>query len=525
MIPKWTEGNAVPSEKTPYVITINPVEKPRDLKIRIAAYARVSSASEDQHNSFEAQVKYYTTLISSKDNWSLVEIYADEGVTGTSAEKRKDFQRLLADCRRGLIDKILVKSISRFARNTKECLETIRELKLLGIGVQFEKENIDTSRISGELMTALFASFAQTESESISGNMRCSYQKRMQNGTFNTCYAPYGYRLENGKLVIQKDEAEVVRYIFSAYLNGTSSCQIAAYLAKHEQSNRQWKQKNVEYILQNERYAGNALLQKTYTTDMLPHQKKRNKGERTMYFIQESNLPIISEEIFEQVQNLRLVRKKKYTCNANPQSLSRVMLCWNCGRMLRTKQVREKIYMTCRVHERDLNACPLLPIPETDVHQAFLRLYYKLKHHGEFLAEMVESFQMLRNRRMLWSTDIVDLNKKISELYSQNQMLASLKQQGLIDPDFFISQSNELAEQIRTLKQKKEGMMETDKDEIIEKTEYILEVLEMGPDFLDSFDGELFAELIDCVIAESKHLLIFRLKNGLELTESIEGTV
>ena len=201
------------------------------------------------------------------------------------------------------------------------------------------------------------------------------------------------------------------------------------------------------------------------------------------------------------------------------------MLCWNCGRMLRPKQVREKIYMTCRVHERDLNACPLLPIPETDVHQAFLRLYYKLKHHGEFLAEMVESFQMLRNRRMLWSTDIVDLNKKISELYSQNQMLASLKQQGLIDPDFFISQSNELAEQIRTLKQKKEGMMETDKDEIIEKTEYILEVLEMGPDFLDSFDGELFAELIDCVIAESKHLLIFRLKNGLELTESIEGTV
>ena len=132
---------------------------------------------------------------------------------------------------------------------------------------------------------------------------------------------------------------------------------------------------------------------------------------------------------------------------------------------------------------------------------------------------------MLRNRRMLWSTDIVDLNKKISELYSQNQMLASLKQQGLIDPDFFISQSNELAEQIRTLKQKKEGMMETDKDEIIEKTEYILEVLEMGPDFLDSFDGELFTELIDCVIAESKHLLTFRLKNGLELTESIEGTV
>lgn len=525
MIPKWMEGNAAPSDKTPYVITINPVDKPIDLKIRIAAYARVSSASEDQHNSFEAQVKYYTTLISSKDNWTLVDIYADEGVTGTSAEKRKDFQRLLADCRRGLIDKILVKSISRFARNTKECLETIRELKLLGIGVQFEKENIDTSRISGELMTALFASFAQAESESISGNMRWSYQKRMQNGSFNTCRAPYGYRLENGRLLIRKDEAEVIRYIFSAYLNGTSTYQIAVYLAEHEHGKRQWKYKNVEYILQNERYAGNALLQKRYTTDMLPHKKKRNKGEKMMYFIHESNDPIISQEVFEQVQRLRQTRRKKYTFDKNPRSLSKVMRCGNCGKMLRPKQVREKIYMTCRVHEQDLNACPLLPIAEIDVHQAFLRLYYKLKHHGEFLVEMVESFQILRNRRMLWNIDIVDLNKKISELYSQNQMLASLKQQGLIDPDFFISQSNELAVQIRTLKQKKESLMETEKDETIEKTEYILETLELGPDFLDSFDGELFTELIDCVIAKSKHLLIFRLKNGLELTESIEGTV
>lgn len=170
----------------------------------------------------------YTTLISRKENWSMVDIYADEGITGTSAEKREDFQRLMADCRRGLIDRVLVKSISRFARNTKECLEAIRELKLLGIGVYFEKENIDTATMSGEMMTALFASFAQAESESISGNMRWSYQRRMQSGEFITCKAPFGYRLRNGTLEIEESEAEIIRLIFNRYLSGHSAADIAS---------------------------------------------------------------------------------------------------------------------------------------------------------------------------------------------------------------------------------------------------------------------------------------------------------
>lgn len=174
-----TDGSMALQEKQCRVITIEATEKQQDIKLRVAAYARVSSASDDQLNSFAAQNRYYADLISGKENWSMVDIYADEGITGTSAEKREDFQRLLADCHRGLIDRILVKSISRFARNTTECLETIRELKALGISIYFEKENIDTSTMSGEMMTAIFAAFAQAESESISGNMRWSYQKRV----------------------------------------------------------------------------------------------------------------------------------------------------------------------------------------------------------------------------------------------------------------------------------------------------------------------------------------------------------
>lgn len=233
----------------------------------------------------------------------------DEGITGTSAEKREDFQRLLADCRRGLIDRVLVKSISRFARNTKECLEAIRELKSLGVGVCFEKENIDTATMSGEMMTALFASFAQAESESISGNMRWSYQRRMQSGKFITCKAPFGYRLKNGTLEIEESEAKIVRQIFDMYLSGYSKADIAGEITKlgvpTRDGNTYWQQTTISYVLQNERYSGNALLQKKYTTNTLPYQKKRNNGEKDQYFVTGSNQPIISQEVFDAAQSLK----------------------------------------------------------------------------------------------------------------------------------------------------------------------------------------------------------------------------
>ena len=164
-----TDGNlAVTGQKK--VIVIEAAERPQNVKLRVVAYIRVSSDSEDQLNSFAAQNQYYSTLISSKKNWTMTDIYADRGITGTSAEKRDGFQQLLTDCRRGLIDRVLCKSISRFARNTTECLEAIRELKTLGIGISFEKEGIDTSKVSGEMLTAIFAALAQAESESISKN-------------------------------------------------------------------------------------------------------------------------------------------------------------------------------------------------------------------------------------------------------------------------------------------------------------------------------------------------------------------
>ena len=202
------------------VIVIESSGRPEAQKLRVAAYARVSTDSADQANSFHAQMEHYQRMIAANENWTMIDVYADRGVSGTSAKKRPDFQRMLTDCRQGKIDKILVKSISRFARNTKECLEIVRELKAIGVGVCFEEQNIDTAKVSGELLTSVFAALAQKESESISQNMRWSYQARMKSGTFLPGSMAYGYRIENKRIVIDSAKAENVRRIFREYLSG-----------------------------------------------------------------------------------------------------------------------------------------------------------------------------------------------------------------------------------------------------------------------------------------------------------------
>ena len=208
------------------------------------------------------------------------------------------------------------------------------------------------------------------------------------------------------------------------------------------------------------------------------------------------------------------------------QPFSRKLYCSHCGRSLKRKFTNSKEYWVCNTHFQNAASCPTPPYQTLDVEQAFCRLYYKLKHHGEpILMGMTTSLQAIRNRRMLWSLDVIELNKQISDLTSQNQMLATLKQQGLIDPDIFIAQSNELTEQLRAVKLKKERLLAVDGDNTIAQTRELMEILDDGPDFLDSFDAELFGELVETIIVESNERIRFRLKNELELAETIERTV
>ena len=452
----------------------------------------------------------------------MVDIYADEGITGTSVAKRDDFQRMMADCRRGLIDQILVKSISRFACNTKDCLQNIRELKELGVNVRFEREGIDTVNVSSELITAIYAAFAQKESESISGNMQWSYQRRMESGEFNTCKAPWGFRLDGRKLKICEPEADIVQRIFREYLSGKNPQEIADDLNASCLTERVWNYKAVDYILQNERYAGNALLQKRYTPDMLSRQQKTNHGEREMYFVPGSNDAIISPEIFKRAQGLRQKRSLG-KAPVHSEIISQIRCI--CGARMRFKNVNSKWYLCCTSHDTK-GDCLITPIRETQIHASFCRLYYKLKHQSiPILEQMLTSLQLIRNRRMLWSPDIVALNKRISDISSQNQTLAFLKQQGLVDPDIFIAKTNELTKQLQQAKLEKEKLMDAESDMTALQTRDLIDILEDGPEFLDSFDAELFAELVEKIIIESNDSVRFCLKNGLELRESIERTV
>ena len=255
---------------------------------RVAAYIRVSTGSKEQMNSFSAQSRHYLELVAEKPDWKLVDIYADEGISGTSMDQRDNFLRMLEDCRKGKIDQILVKSVSRFARNTKDLLETTRELGQLGVCVIFEEQNLDTSQLSSESMLAIFASTAQQESVSISENMRWSYERRMQSGEFVTTFAPFGYTLQKKQLTICEPEAQIVRWIFQLYLKGRRTCEIAQKLRDREKPNgvrtQKWQTSTIYYILNNERYKGDALLRKKTTTDQFPFREIRNHGERRQYY-------------------------------------------------------------------------------------------------------------------------------------------------------------------------------------------------------------------------------------------------
>lgn len=523
-----TDGSLAMKEKK--VIVIEAKEQQEPQKLRVAAYARVSSDSADQLNSYAAQTAYFTELITSNDKWKMVDIYADAGITGTSAEKRDDFQRMLADCRRGQIDRIITKSVSRFARNTRECLTAIRELKAIGVGIYFEEQNIDTSKVTGEMLTAVFAGLAQAESQSISQNVRWSYERRMASGEFNTCKYPFGFRLVDGKLEVYEPEAKIIRMIFSDYLSGMSceaiSDKVEAMGVKTRDGGDKWGSTTISYILANERYAGNALLQKKFTTETFPPQRKRNHGEMPQYYVADSNPAIITAEMFLAAGELLALRAPKHLNNRVTTSFSKMIRCGNCGSVAKRKVHKGKTYWVCYRHHRSAESCGIGQVPESEIKAAFLRLCYKLKGEaGTVLKELLSTLTELRDKRMLWSADVIELNIKISDIMDQDRQLNELNSLGLADPDFYIQEKNDLAKRLREVKLKKERLVSAKDDETLKHTRSLMEVIEGLPEAITDFDEDAFKMLVDEIIIKSQTEMVFRLKNGLELSEYIERSI
>ncbi|MEG0049977.1 MAG: recombinase family protein, partial [Clostridia bacterium] len=510
------------------IVRIKATASTEAVKPRIAGYARVSSDSADQLNSFSAQVRYYTKLIESHSEWEFAGVYADEGTTGVSTEKRDDFNRMLADCRKGLINRIITKSTSRFARNTLDAISVIRELKEIGVTVRFEKENLDTASLTSENLLTLYSLFAQEESISISKNCKKGNRIRMEKGTYVSSNPPYGYRLVENQLEICEPEAEIIRRIFAEYLGGSGSFEIAKGLTADgipfREGRLNWRQQAIVNMIRNERYAGDMLLQKSYNEDAMPYRKRENKGELPKYYVKNTHEPIVGRMEFELANILLKERSTAIGSRTGAEyPLSRMVRCEECGGAYRRKITKQIPYWVCRRHDNDKALCNSERITEEAMHGAFARLYNKLKQsYASILLPMLSQLEKLQELKTRGNPAINTINKQIADLSEQNHVMTGLLSKGILDSALFISQTDELNRKIRTLKQTKARLLaEQESDGVLEKTEDLVEIIENGPDRISGMEKTLFREMVEQITAHDACTVNFTLINGLVLTERL----
>ena len=502
-------------------------------KLRVCAYARVSSDSADQLNSFSVQMDHYQNLIAKNEEWELADVYADEGITGTRSDKREEFQRMLSDCRKGKIDLILVKSVSRFARNIHDCLAAVRELKALGIEVEFEEDGLKTADMHDEMIIGAFSAIAQEESTSISNNMRWSYARRMQNGSFTCCCAPYGYDLIDGILIPNPKEAPVVRRIFAGYPSGKSMEQIADQLNADgipcKNGEVKWLYTAISYILKSERYIGDALLQKSYTTDTMPFRTVRNKGEKDRYYITGSHEAMISRTVFEQAQQLMKARNAlcPHKGYGRQYVFSQKIRCGKCGTNFSRRVTNGKVYWMCRRHFRSKELCEVRQIREDAIIQAFNRMYNKLKQNsGYILTPALSQLTDLKSKITMSDGKIGSINKEIAELTKQSLVLNRLRTKGYMDSVIFMQKTNEINQQLDLLKRNRRRLMESDADDqIICDCRLLIGIMEQGAPFLADFDEMLFYSMVHHIVVTEQDKLRFHLLGGFTLTEPLPGEV
>ncbi len=495
-------------------ITIIPAKNRSSEIVRTAAYARVSSDSEDQLNSFAAQIKYYTELLQNSADAVFVDMYADEGITGTSAAKRAEFQRLMNDCRKGKIDRILTKSVSRFARNTPECLDAIRELKSLGISVYFEKENIDTAEISSEMLLAMYSQFAQEESMSISKNVRMGFRKRMMDGSYVPSAAPFGYIRENGKFVIDEEKAEIVRNIFTDYLMGISTKSIA--------DKYQINLATVKYVLTNEKYTGDSIFHKWYTTDTLPFNCRENKGERDKYYVPETHPSIISREIFQSVQQLIEKRGAAHRgTSIQSYPLSRKIYCGECGTLYKRKERINRVCWVCRNHDSSAEKCSAKQVDEGVIYCAFTIMHNKLTlNYKPVLAPMVRQLEALYEREKSGNTQLAALRKEVADIKQQIHLMTALNLQGTLDGAYFKERTQELDRKL-LVAQKQIHVSLDDKDgERLNELRKLIGIFERSEQ-IDEFDEIKFGQIVEKITVLSESEIRFDLIGGIGFTERI----
>jgi DNA invertase Pin-like site-specific DNA recombinase len=501
----------------------NTVTKEEVKKLRVAAYCRVSTDTEEQATSYDTQVAHYKEYISKNPTWEFAGIYADDGISGTGTRKREEFLRMIDDCMAGKIDMLITKSISRFARNTIDCLKYIRQLKEKNIPVIFEKENINTLDAKGEVLITIMASLAQQESESLSKNVKLGLQFRYQQGKvqINTKWFLGYTKDENGELVIDPEQAKVVKRIYREYLEGKSYASIAKGLENDGIPNgsgkKRWWDTNIRQILMNEKYMGDALLQKTYSTDVLSKKRMKNEGAVPQYYVENNHEAIISKEIYHAVQAENR-RRNNLTDEQNVHAgycckyaLTGVLVCGECGapyrRIVWNEKGRKVPVWRCRNRvQKGGNACLSPTIHEEDLHAAIVKA---IKEAFGSRDQMLNKLQ--QNINAVIGDDLETCDSKLKEL--QDQLVKCIN----AGKDY-----EDLAEEIRRLKRIKD-MTLGQKAAQNEHGKQVQEIQQFLVEHINEdleYDDSLVRKLVHR-IEVNNHKIVVEFKTGLEIEETL----
>lgn len=512
--------------------TINPLthlSKVTMQKRRVAGYARVSTDSDEQFTSYEAQVDYYTQYIKRNPEWEFVKVYTDEGISGTNTKHRIGFNEMIADAMSGKIDLIVTKSVSRFARNTVDSLVTIRKLKEKGVEVYFEKENIYTFDGKGELLLTIMSSLAQEESRSISENVTWGQRKRFADGKVSLPYKQFlGYRKgADGFPEVVPEEAVIVRRIYTRFMEGLTPVAIAKELTADgiptPAGKQRWQTSTVESILKNEKYKGAALLQKCFTVDFLTKKKKVNEGEVPQYYVEHSHEPIITPDEFDKVQT-EFERRKRISRQYSGKSIfSSRIICGDCGAFFGSKvwnstSKYRRVIWQCNNKFKGDHKCETPHLDEETIKARFV---------AAFNAILDSKDTILEDCRLMQSTltDCTGIDKEIQTLLEEVEVVTELTKRCIAENSQTAQNQEEYAaryngfveryekakvqlEQLRTTKAARENQAEA-------IGAFMFEVQELG--ILIEFDEKLWLTVIDTVTVHADGRMTFKFQGGTEI--------
>lgn len=501
----------------------NSIKESEKKKLRVAAYARVSTDSDEQATSYDTQIDHYTNYIRRNPDWEFAGVFSDEGISGTYTKKRAGFNKMIEEAMEGNIDYIITKSISRFARNTLDCLKYIRKLKENNIPVYFEKENINTMDAKGEVLLTIMASLAQQESQSLSQNVKLGFQYRFQQGQVQVNHNRFlGYtKDEEGKLVVVPEEAKIVKRIYREYLEGASLRDIKVGLEKDKivngAGNKKWHVSNLNQILTNEKYMGDALLQKTYTVDFLNKKRVKNDGIAPQYYVENSHEAIIPKEIFMRVgeemdRRANMVSGKgKRRIYSSKYALSSIVYCSKCGDIYRriawnNRGKKYTVWRCCTRVTHGPEACEARTIKEEDLQEAVVEAINQLISESSKLKEIIKE-NIEKSITGDGSSQIDEIDKEMLKVQEELLKVANAKK------DY-----TDLADRVEELRNEKEKIllnMAEEKNEQIRLME-LEEFLDNQELEVDSYDEKLVRKLVGKIVVYDEMLKVI-FKSGIEV--------